>query len=98
MRDGVGRHSVRHVRDLVIYLIFRGCGIHLIGLFLAALVTACSTAPRAAAPPTHFSGPVAPVGFPATVRSLGADRGFYLAHADETRERLRRAAGDGPVN
>ena len=98
MRDGVGRHSVRHVGDLVICLMFRGCGINLIGLLLTALVGACSTAPRAAAPPNHFSGPVAPVGFPATVRSLDVDRGFYLAHSEETRERLRRAAGDGPVN
>jgi hypothetical protein len=62
------------------------------------IVTACATAPRGPAPPTHFSGPVAPVGFPAAVRSLGVDRSFYLAHADETRERLQRAAGGGPLN
>jgi hypothetical protein len=41
---------------------------------------------------------VAPVGFPAAIRSLGVDRSFYLAHAQEMRERLERAADGGPLN
>jgi predicted acylesterase/phospholipase RssA len=40
----------------------------------------------------------APTGFPATVRSLGADRGFFLAHLDEIRHRVNTARGGGPLN
>lgn len=68
------------------------------GVLFAALLSACAAGPRSQAPPTHFSGPVAPVGFSATVRSLGVDRSFYLAHAQEMRERLERAADGGPLN
>jgi hypothetical protein len=62
-----------------------GRGTHTIALLSVMILTACATAPRGPAPPTHFAGPVAPVGFPANVRSLGVDRSFYVAHAKETR-------------
>jgi len=67
-------------------------------LICALSMAACTPVPRRAAPPTHFFGPVAPVGFPATVRSLGVDRSFYTAHMEETRQRLRRAAAGGALN
>jgi len=68
------------------------------GLLLLAVyaLAACSAIPRRPAPPTLIA-PVAPVGFPATVRFLGYDRDSFLKHADETVGRLGAAAGGGPI-
>jgi predicted acylesterase/phospholipase RssA len=63
---------------------------------LIPLVAACSSIPRAPAPPTPEAS-VAPVGFPASVRRLGTDRDFLLKHADETLRRLRLAKAGAPI-
>jgi hypothetical protein len=72
--------------------------VRLPGLLLLAAVglAACSTIPRKPAPPTLIA-PVAPIGFPPTVRFLGYDRDFFLKHAEETVGRLGGAAGGGPI-
>jgi len=49
-------------------------------MLCTALLCACATVPRKPAPPVLFAN-VAPSGFPETVRFLGLDRGFMLAHA-----------------
>jgi hypothetical protein len=65
---------------------------------LAALsVAACATAPRKPAPPSRV-GPAAPTGFPATVRSIGSDRRFFVEHMEELRQRVKAARGSGPIN
>src|SRR5256885_828061 len=66
-------------------------------LLCTALLCACATVPRKPAPPVLFAN-VAPSGFPETVRFLGLDRGFMLAHAGETLSRLREAAHGETLN
>ncbi len=61
------------------------------------LFCACATVPRKPAPPVLFAQ-VAPPGFPPTVRFLGLDRGFMLAHAGEKLSRLRAAARGETLN
>lgn len=70
----------------------------LTGLLLPAVfgLAACSAIPRRPAPPTLLA-PVAPVGFPSTVRFLGYDRDSFLKNADKTISRLGAAAGGGPI-
>jgi hypothetical protein len=65
---------------------------------LAALsVAACSTETRKPAAPTRL-GPAAPLGFPASVRSLGSDRRFFVTHLEDIRHRVNTARGSGPLN
>jgi hypothetical protein len=65
---------------------------------LAALsVAACATQVRKPAAPTRL-GAATPTGFPATVRSLGADRRFFVAHLNEIRQRVNTARGSRPLN
>jgi predicted acylesterase/phospholipase RssA len=66
-------------------------------LLLISLLAACSSIPRGPAPPT-LTAPVAPVGFPASVRFLGTDRDFVLNHADEAMQRLRLAKAGAPID
>jgi len=66
-------------------------------MLCTALLCACATVPRKPAPPVLFAN-VAPSGFPETVRFLGLDRGFMLAHAGETLSRLREAAHGETLN
>jgi len=66
-------------------------------MLCTALLCACATVPRKPAPPVLFAN-VAPSGFPQTVRFLGLDRGFMLAHAGETLSRLREAAHGETLN
>ena len=66
-------------------------------LLTVLLVAACTTVPRKPAPPTRV-GPAAPTGFPTTVRSVGADLHFFVAHLDELRRRVKAARGSGPLN
>jgi predicted acylesterase/phospholipase RssA len=63
----------------------------------SALLCACATLPRKPAPPVLFAN-VAPPGFPETVRFLGLDRRFMLAHAGEKLSRLRAAAHGETLN
>jgi patatin-like phospholipase len=66
--------------------------------FLAALsIAACAIVPRHPAPPMTV-GLMAPVGFPSTVRFLGIDQRFQLAHSEEMERRVRTAMGAGPLN
>jgi hypothetical protein len=69
----------------------------LVCLLSALSVAACATGSRRPAAPTRL-GPAAPTGFPATVRSLGSDRGFFVAHLEEIRRRVNTARGSGPMN
>jgi hypothetical protein len=65
---------------------------------LAALSVAGCAVSRQPAPPTRLSV-AAPVGFPATVRSLGSDRRFFLGHLEELRQRVGVAkSGSGAFN
>jgi hypothetical protein len=66
-------------------------------LLATLLLAACFTAPRKPAPPVAISQ-LAPSGFPSTVRFLGIDRDFFLAHADEIERRVRAAAPGGTLN
>ena len=66
-------------------------------MLCSALLYACATVPRKPAPPVLFAN-VAPSGFPETVRFLGLDRGFMLAHAGEKLSRLRAAAHGETLN
>jgi hypothetical protein len=66
-------------------------------MLCTALLCACATVPRKPAPPVLFAN-VAPSGFPETVRFLGLDRGFMLAHAGEKLSRLRAAAHGETLN
>jgi hypothetical protein len=69
----------------------------LVGLLTLLLCTACVTTPRRPSSSVMF-GLAAPVGFPATVRYLGVDRQFFLAHVDEMAARVRSATAGGPLN
>ena len=71
--------------------------IRLVCVLAALSLGGCATVPRGPAPPTRF-GSAAPIGFPATVRSLGADRRYFLAHIEELRQRVGAARGGGPFN
>src|SRR4030088_3787950 len=66
-------------------------------MLCTALLCACPTAPPKPAPPVLFAN-VAPSGFPETVRFLGLNRGFMLAHAGEKLSRLREAAHGETLN
>src|SRR6266404_3828713 len=66
-------------------------------MLCTALLCACATVPRKPAPPVLFAN-VTPSGFPETVRFLGLDRGFMVAHAGETLSRLREAAHGETLN
>lgn len=69
----------------------------LVCLLAALSVTACAAGSRKPAAPTRL-GPAAPTGFPATVRSLGSDRRFFVSHLEEIRHRVNTARGSGPIN
>ena len=69
----------------------------LVALLAILSLVACMSAPRKAAPTMMF-GTAAPVGFSSDVRYVGADRGFFAAHRDETEARIRMAIADGPLN
>lgn len=69
----------------------------LVCLLAALSVAACATESRRPAPATRL-GPAAPTGFPATVRSLGSDSRFFVAHLEELRQRVKAARGSGPFN
>src|ERR1700741_4782323 len=66
-------------------------------MLCSAVLCACATVPRKPAPPVLFAN-VAPSGFPQTVRFLGLDRAFMLAHAGEKLSRLRAAAHGETLN
>jgi len=66
-------------------------------LLATLLLAACFTPPRKPAPPVAISR-LAPSGFPSTVRFLGVDRDFFLAHAEDVERGLSAAAGGGPLN
>jgi hypothetical protein len=72
-------------------------GARLVGLLTLLLCAACVSTPRRPSSPVMY-GPPAPVGFPATVRYVGADRQFFLAHVDEMAARVRSATAGGPLN
>jgi len=66
-------------------------------LCTAALSSACSTVPRAPAPPAAVDSATL-VGFPAKVRFLGIDRDTLDQRVDGVVEAVRDAAQGGPVN
>jgi predicted acylesterase/phospholipase RssA len=72
-------------------------GVPVICLLAALAVAACASVSRRPAPPTRLSA-AAPLGFPATVRSLATDRRFFLTHLEELRRRVGAARGGGPFN
>src|SRR5260370_38265211 len=71
--------------------------VRLLALLGALFLAACLTVSRKPAPPIVIAQ-VAPTGFPGTVRFLGLDRDFILAHAEEVQGRLRAAARGEPLN
>jgi len=68
-------------------------GPQLVGAISRSALVACTSVPRKAAPLSRFAGPVAPVGFSPSIRSLGVDRGFYLAHTEEMSHDNARQSG-----
>jgi len=85
-------NPMAHARHPVLEVI----AARVICLLAVLLLAGCAT-PRRPAPPDRFSV-AAPVGFPATVRSLGSDRRFFVTHLDELRRRVGAASGGGPFN
>ena len=65
-------------------------------LVLVSLLAACSSIPRGPAPPAPTAR-VAPIGFPASIRSVSTDRDFVLKHAEEAVQRLRLAKAGAPI-
>jgi Patatin-like phospholipase len=65
-------------------------------LLLVSLLAACSSIPRAPAPP-WASARVAPIGFPASVRFASVDRDFLLNRAEPAMQRLRLAKAGTPI-
>ena len=72
-------------------------GLRLLCLIGILSLVACGTLPRRPAPPAAAE-PVAPKGFPATVRFVGSDTRRVRGREVPTRQRIRAARGDGPLN
>jgi hypothetical protein len=71
--------------------------VRLLALLGALVLPACLTVSRKPAPAVVIAQ-VTPAGFPGTVRFLGLDRDFMVAHAQEAQGRLRAAARGKRLN